>query len=132
MISIVMMALGAFRFGMRRPAHQELARSAGYRWSGVDRIGRAPALQYAGPGTEELKLEGVIYPHYKGGLHQIDGMRAQAGLGLPMMMVDGMGWVWDFWVITGVEERKRYLMSDGAPREITFTLSLKQYGGDLL
>nr|WP_291240753.1 phage tail protein [Gemmobacter sp.] len=47
------------------------------------------------------------------------------------ILVDGMGWVWDRWVITGVEERKSLFMADGAPRKIEFTTSLKAYGSDL-
>lgn len=125
-----MMALGAFRFGMSNDAYQEFSRSAKYRWSKVNRIGRAPALQYAGPDSEEITLEGVIYPHFKGGLRQVDLMRLQAGLAQPMMMVDGMGWIWKRWIITGVDERKKYFMSDGAPRQIDFTMTLQSYGQD--
>ncbi|WP_259791334.1 phage tail protein [Aliiroseovarius crassostreae] len=125
-----MMALGAFRFGMSNDAYQEFSRSAKYRWSKVNRLGRAPALQYAGPDAEEITLEGVIYPHFKGGLRQVDQMRLQAGKAQPLMMVDGMGWVWKRWVITSVEERKKHFMSDGAPRQIEFSMSLQSYGQD--
>lgn len=130
-IGLIMMALGSFRFGMNSGGHQHLSRSAPYRWRKVSRIGRAPALQYGGPDAEDITLEGVIYPHFKGGLRQVDAMRLQAGLGLPFMMVDGLGWVWDRWVIVQVEERKSYLMHDGAPRKITFSLTLRSYGEDL-
>ncbi|EEE38308.1 putative phage tail protein U [Rhodobacteraceae bacterium KLH11] len=56
-----MMALGSFRFGMTNGAYQKFSRSAGYRWNEVDRIGREPALQYLGPGAQEIAIEGVIY-----------------------------------------------------------------------
>lgn len=129
-IGMVMIALGTYRFGMRNGSYQTFARTAAYRWSKVNRLGRAPALQYAGPDAQELMIEGVIYPHYKGGLRQVDLMRAQAGLGRPMMMVDGLGWVWKRWVITRVEERKSVFLPDGAPRKIEFSLSLQAYGSD--
>lgn len=129
-LGLVMMALGSFRFGMANEAYQQFSRSAGYRWNKVSRIGREPALQFAGPDTQELTIEGVIYPHYRGGLRQVEGMRAQADLGLPLMMVDGLGWVWKHWVILRVEERKSVFMSDGAPRKIEFSMSLQSYGPD--
>jgi len=128
--ALVMMALGTFRFGMANGAYRQFARSAAYRWSKVERIGREPALQYLGPDAHEIVIEGTIYPHYKGGLRQVDAMRLQADLGLPMMMVDGLGWVWKRWVILRVEEQKSHFLRDGAPRKITFSLALQSYGPD--
>lgn len=130
MISTVMMALGTFRFGMSRAGYQSFTRSAAWRWEQVDRIGRAPALQYLGPGAEEITLEGVIYPHFKGGLRQMDLMRAMAGTGQPMILVDGLGWVWQRWAITAIEETKTVFLADGAPRRIDFSITLQAYGGD--
>ncbi|PIV72870.1 MAG: phage tail protein [Rhodobacteraceae bacterium CG17_big_fil_post_rev_8_21_14_2_50_65_11] len=130
--SLVMMALGAFRFGVNHAAYQSLTRQAAWRWEKLDRVGRAPALQYLGPDAHDLVLEGVIYPHFKGGLRQVELMRATADLGRPMMLVDGLGWIWEQWVIVGVEERKSYFMRDGAPRKIEFTVTLRAYGADLL
>ena len=129
-INTVMMALGAFRFGVTGGSYQKLRRDARYRWEKLDRVGRDPALQYLGPDAEEITLEGVIHPHYRGGLRQLDFMRAAARTGEPMMLVDGLGWVWQRWAITGVEETKTVLMSDGAPRQIDFRITLRAYGAD--
>jgi hypothetical protein len=128
--SLVMMALGVFRFGVSEGAYQKFSRDAGYRWNKVERLGRAPALQFAGPDTQDVTIEGTIYPHFRGGLRQVDLMRLRAGTGVPFMMVDGLGWVWQRWAITKVQERKTFFMSDGAPRKIEFTLSLQSYGPD--
>lgn len=128
--ALIMMALGVFRFGINGSSYQEFTRQAGYRWNKVDRLGRAPALQYAGPDAQEVTIEGVMYPHFKGGLRQVDVMRLRAGTGAPMMMVDGLGWVWQKWAITGVQERKTYFLRDGAPRRIDFTLNMQSYGAD--
>lgn len=128
--SLVMMGLGPFRFGMNSANYQTLRRSAAYRWGQLDRIGRMPAQQFLGPGAEDITLAGTIYPHFKGGLRQVELMRAVAGLGQPMMLVDGLGWVFRQWVITSVAETKSVLMADGAPRRIEFTVSLRSYGAD--
>ena len=129
-LGLVMMALGAFRFGMSKGSYQTFSRTASHRWQKVNRIGRAPALQYSGPDAEEIKLAGVIYPHFKGGLRQVEMMRLGAKAATPMMMVDGLGWVWDRWVIDRVEESKSVFLADGAPRKIEFTMNLKSYGKD--
>lgn len=129
-ISIVMMALGLFQFGMNGSNYQTFRRAASYRWQKQDRVGRIPAMQFLGPDTQEITLEGVIYPHFKGGLRQVELMRLAAAQGEPMILVDGLGWVWERWVVVSIEETKTLLMSDGAPRKIEFTLTLKSYGAD--
>ena len=129
-LGLVMMALVSFRFGLSHGAYQQFSRSAGYRWNKVNRIGREPALQYAGPDTQDVTIEGVIYPHFKGGLRQVELMRLKAGAATPLMMVDGLGWVWKRWIIVRVEERKSYFLRDGAPRKIEFSLALQSYGLD--
>ncbi|MCB5198608.1 phage tail protein [Loktanella sp. TSTF-M6] len=130
MNSLVMMALGVFRFGVAGADYQTFRRTAEYRWEQIDRVGRQPAAQFAGRGTESVTLSGVIYPHFKGGLRQVELMRLQAGLGQPLILVDGLGFIWDRWVITSVEETKSVFMADGAPRKIDFAVDLQSYGGD--
>lgn len=129
-LSLVMMALGMFRFGVHRANYQEFSRSASWRWAPQERLGRRPALQFLGPGSDEITLEGVIYPAFKGGLRQVELMRLMAGTGQPQILVDGLGWVWDRWAITTIEERKALFVSDGAPRRIEFTVGLTAYGQD--
>jgi phage protein U len=131
MRDLIMMALGRFRFGVNRANYQTFSRNAPYRWAKQERLGRAPALQYLGPDTEEITLEGVIYPHFKGGLRQVELMRLIARQGVPLMLVDGLGFVWQRWCITTVDERRSFLMADGSPRKIEFSVSLQSYGGDL-
>ena len=129
-LGLVMMALGTFRFGVNRASYQTFTRDAAYRWAKADRLGRDPALQFLGPDAEEITLEGVIYPHFKGGLRQMDLMRAVAELGTPMMLVDGLGFVWQRWAIVTVSETKSVFLADGAPRRIEFSIRLQAYGGD--
>lgn len=130
MLDLVMMALGSFRFGIGHAAYRQISHQAEYRWAHLDRVGRAPAAQYAGPGVQTLSCEGVIYPHFRGGLGQMTEMRAIAGTGVPLFMTDGLGFFWDRWVIVTVTEKKSVLMADGAPRKIEFSIEMKSYGGD--
>jgi phage protein U len=47
-----------------------------------------------------------------------------------MMLVDGLGFVWQRWVITRVSETKSLFLADGAPRRIEFNVTLRAYGSD--
>lgn len=127
--SLVMLALGEYRFGLSTAAYQELERTKAWRWQSVERIGVMPAMQYTGPGEETIELSGVVYPHFRGGLGQIESMRAEAGKGEPLMLVDGQGKVWGKYVVTQIREGQKTLFSNGVPRMQEFSLSLQSYGG---
>jgi uncharacterized protein len=126
----VMMGLGGYRFGLATAAYQTLERSTAYRWPSQERLGRAPARQFVGKGDDTITLAGVIYPHYKGGLRQVDAMRAEAERGEPLDLVDGFGRVWGAWVILSIREAHSRLLGNGAPLKIDFTIELAAYGED--
>ena len=122
------MALGEYRFSVSTAAYQEFTHSAEFRWASQERLGRLPARQYLGPGEETISLRGTLHPHFRGGLGQMDRMRAEAARGEPLEMSEGTGRIWGKWVITRVEETRRVFDADGAPRRIEFRLALARYG----
>ena len=126
----VMMALGKYRFSIDSAAYQTLQRSTAWRWPAQERLGRAPALQYLGPGEDKIALSGTIYPQFRGGLEQMDALREEAGRGEPLLLVDGRGNVLGRWVVERVGETQSAFFADGAPRKIEFTLDLVRYGED--
>ena len=123
-----MIALGPFRFSLSGAAYDELTRSSRWDWKPVDRVGELPALQYTGPQNETITLSGRIIPGFTGGAEQMARMRALAGLGMPMTLIDGTGRVHGLWVIESVEDTGTKHWRDGYPRMITFNVGLKQYG----
>lgn len=126
----VMMALGEYRFGLSTAAFADLQRTSEYRWAKQERMGRKPARQYTGPDGDTISLSGVIYPHYRGGLGQINAMRAQAGKGKPLLLVDGLGRVWGKFCLVKVQEGQTRFLSNGVPLKMDFNLSLEEYGDD--
>lgn len=122
-----MMKLGAFTFSLDTAAYQQLQRTTAYKWPAQDRAGQSAALQFMGEGEDSIGLMGVIYPHYKGGLRQVDAMRKEAAKGEPLILVDGMGWVLGKWVILSATETKKIFLEDGTPRKINFSLKLRKY-----
>ncbi|WP_021827493.1 phage tail protein [Holospora obtusa] len=124
----MMLALGPYRFSLNTSAYQSLKRSSEYRWPSIERIGKEPLLQAIGPGCDHIDLDGVIYPHFRGGLGQINAMRDSAQRQEPLMLINGQGNVLGRFVITQIEESQNTFLADGAPRKIEFRLSLERYG----
>lgn len=125
-----MMALGSYRFSIDSAAYQALKHSQAYRWQAQERLQRRPAMQFLGAGEESIELSGVIYPHFKGGLKQLDAMRIEASKGQPLLLVDGLGFVWGQWVITQVDEGQSFFQANGQPLKQSFQLKLVNYGAD--
>lgn len=126
----VMMALGDFRFALATAAYAELERSRTYRWAKHDRVGRAPAYQFVGEGEDDVSLSGTIYPHFRGGLGQVEAMAAMAAQGEPLTLTDGRGEVWGQFVIKAVSEGQAALDGVGVAWRQNFDLELARYGGD--
>lgn len=122
-----MMMLGPFMFALDTAAYNNLVRTTSYLWPGAQRVGARPTKQFTGIGEDKIKMNGVIYPHFKGGLYQVQGMRELAGLGVPYPMVDGNGKVWGEWVIEKVEEQQSQIIQNGAPMRQGFSLDLSFY-----
>jgi len=122
-----MARLGEFTFSIDTAAFQAIQRSTEYRWQQQNRIGRLPAQQFTGPGSDSIKINGVIYPHYAGGLGQVGAMREQAALGEPLPLIYAFETVGQFcglWVNPSFEEGRTVLFDDGLPRKIEFAPSI--------
>jgi phage protein U len=130
MASEIMMALGEYRFSVSTAAYNDFRRNTAWRWASQQRLGRLPAKQYLGPGEDTIEMGGTIYPHYNGGLKQIDSMRDEAGKGEPLLLVDGLGNVWGKWCILSIEETRSRHLNNGAPLKQDFRLRLENYGED--
>lgn len=126
----VMLGLGEFRFEIATAAYQKFSLNQSWRWPEQARINRAPALQFVGRNVGEIELDGVIYPSFKGGLGQIEALRALADAGKPQQLVDGMGRIWGAWVVTEIGDTRTVLAADGQPRKLEFRITLKAYGED--
>lgn len=127
MIGHTMLALGSYRFAVATGGFEKLTRNRTWRWVSQDRIGRPPALQFVGPGEDKVNISGVIYPHFRGGLRQVDMMAAQANRAAPLSFMDGMGRWWGNFVVLSCQETRTTFMSDGAPRKMEFELELQRY-----
>ena len=130
-MSDAMLQLGLYQFSLNDAAYQRLERSAEYRWARLERIGSNDALQFTGQGPEAIELEGVIYPHFRGGLDQVKEMRLQASVGVPLPLVSGRGSFLGLWCIESVTEGETVFARQGVPQRIEFSLRIARYDGGL-
>ena len=125
-----MLQLGDYTFSLATAGLASLRRRHAWRWGKVDRVGRAPARQYVGPGEATLSLEGSVFPHFRGGLGQVARMREEAGRGEPLQLVDEAGFVYGRHVVLSAAETRTHLDATGTPWRIDFALELAEYGED--
>ena len=126
----IMMTLGDFQFSIDTAAYQGLKRETSWRWKQQERIGREPANQYIGPGNDRVTLDGSIYPHFRGGLGQLNAMRSMADEGEELRLVDGRGYVIGTYVITRISENQATFAAEGVPLKQDFQIELALYGED--
>lgn len=124
----IMMKLGQFSFSLDTATFHSMTREKSYRWPKQERPGQLPHRQYLGPDADTMTLPGTMYPHYAGGLGQVDAMRTEAGKGEPLLMVAGSGEIMGYWCILKVRETSTAFLPGGVPRKIEFSLSLEFYG----
>ncbi|WNO10562.1 phage tail protein [Teredinibacter sp. KSP-S5-2] len=124
-----MMALGPnYRFSIQTAAYQQLKITRSFQWVSQERISERPANQFISLGEKSLSLSGVIYPHYRGGLKQIDELEKEAEQGVPLQLVDGLGDVWGLWVVLSLADTRSFFLQNGQPQKQEFELSLRFYG----
>lgn len=128
----IMAMWGRFAFGINNAAFQEISRSNEWKWPSQERFGQSPLLQFTGKGDETITLPGVIYPEWRGGVGQIDAMRAIAEEGEPQVLIDGRGNILGLYVATNISETQSTFGTFGIPRKQEFTLSLKRFPDPLV
>ena len=118
-------------FNLDTAAFDELRRSTEFRWASQERLSRRPAQQAVGMGDEKITLKGAIFPGFKGGLKQLDMLRAIGARLEPLSLVTGYGDVLGNWCLKSIEEEQSALMQGGIPRKQGFTLEFVRYGDDM-
>lgn len=122
--------LGSFQFDLPNGVPQTLDRTAEYRWELQDRLLRDPAAQFLGPGSQQITLDGVLFPGFSGRQTTMETLRELAAKGAPQMLTDGLGRVYGKWAIRSVQEGLGTFAPGGGARQITFNISLVRYVED--
>jgi len=123
----VLMMLGTFKFSVATAVFREYVRTSEYRWAAVERFGQLDDLQYTGPGPDTITLPGTIYPDWKGGVQQVDTLRAIAATGVPQRLIPSQGNMNAFFVIERIKETQAVFKPDGTFRKQEFEVSLRMF-----
>ncbi|RDH42299.1 phage tail protein [Zooshikella ganghwensis] len=137
--SMIMMTLslpgsqeGYFHFSILTAAYEDLTISDSYRWATQDRISYLPATQYLGPGLTTIALKGIIFTELnKDSYFLLDKLRNLANQGKPFVLTSGTGKLHGLYLIESITDQQSVFFSDGLPRKISFTINLKQFGGEV-
>jgi len=62
------------------------------------------------------------------GMWQLDALRIDAEKGVPLLMVDGRGRNWGYWVVESLRERESAFFADGAAQKVEFDVAISYYG----
>ncbi|MGV3771015.1 MAG: phage tail protein [Sphingobium phenoxybenzoativorans] len=119
-----LMALGMFLFEIGTLAYDEMQRKTDWQHARSQRVGARDATQFPGVGDETISLSGATYAEITDGRVSLDDLRTMADDGEALPLVDGSGTVYGNFVITAIDERHAFLMSDGRARRIDFGIDL--------
>lgn len=122
--------LGSFQFDLPNGVPQSLDRTAEYRWETQDRLLRDPAVQFVGPGSQSITLDGVLFPGFSGRQTTMETLRELASKGEPQMLSDGLGRVFGKWAIGSIREGLSTFAPGGGARQISFSIQLTRYVED--
>ena len=126
----MLLALGMFVFSIDTLAFNDLNRRANWRHATSPRIGSRDATQFTGPGEETISLPGSVFHEIADGGVSIDDLRGMANTGDAWSLVDGRGYVYGAFVITGIDDRAKAFFPDGTPRQIDFSIELLRVDRD--
>ncbi|GHB32967.1 phage tail protein [Salinicola rhizosphaerae] len=126
----MMMVYGMFVFSLSTAAYQDFRRQTQWRNSSLSRIGKRPAIQFLGPGTDRITLAGELYPEFTGGQANLDQLRAMGEQGAAWPLIEGTGRMYGLFTMDSMDEGSDRHFRDGAASHITFSLSLSRIDDD--
>jgi phage protein U len=132
------------RPGEATPGFQTIDRDSNFSWPQQNRLSRAPAMQFTGPGADLIQIEGRLFPGIFGGLKTMDNLKKAGDEGKPLMLTryyileatdDGqaaqyVGERVGMFAITRLRKRELKIGGDGLPVYMEFSLELSLFGED--
>lgn len=131
----MLMSLGAFVFSIDDLLFDQLRERRVWRHPAGDRVGLGPSYQFAGPGEHSLSLGGLLAPGQIGRRDALDDITSMADAGGALPLIDGEGYIYGAFVITGLDTSRSHFHRNGLALKIDFTIDLVRVdtdGPDLL
>lgn len=124
----VTMALGPFMFRSHGFGYTGVGRELDVSWAEIETVGRMNALQWTGPRSEVITINGVLFPKEFGGDGTLEGVRLAAKSGIPLMLVSLGGKVFGLHAIQKVSEDRGFHDRRGKPGRNAYTIEVKRIG----
>jgi phage protein U len=124
------MALGSFVFRALGFSFEGQGRELSTPWAEIDVCGTFDALQWMGPQSDSFAITGAIFDEAFGGQASLDGIRAAAQAGRPLMLVTRAGRVHGLHVVFGVSEDRSVISGSGQARINSYQIELRRYPGN--
>jgi phage protein U len=131
------------RPGEASPGFQTIDRDSSFSWPQQNRLSRAPAMQFTGPGADLIQIEGRLFPGIFGGLKTMENLKAAGDKGEPLMLIryyileatasevqQYVGERVGMYAITRLRKRELKIGGDGLPVYMEFSLELSHFGED--
>ncbi|HCC77024.1 phage tail protein [Atlantibacter hermannii] len=122
----MMMTLGLFVFMLKTVPFQQLQLQQQWRHASNNRVGLRPSLQFLGPDSDVITLSGVLMPAITGGRLSMQMLELMAETGKGWPLLKGNGTIYGMFVIENIGRTESEFFSDGSPRKIEFTVTLKR------
>ncbi|NTG19393.1 phage tail protein [Agrobacterium rhizogenes] len=129
MPSVTSMMLGGYAFEALGFGYQNIKRKVNTPWVEIPVGQTLNPQQWTGPTSDEVTIQGVLFPEEFGGQSQLDGIIAASMAGTEMMLVSGdamEGVIRGMFTVQSVEEDQSYHDARGAPRRNAYVISLKR------
>ena len=124
------MALGPFGFESLRFGYNGVSRELNTQWADVQTVGGLDQSQWMGGKSDDVRIEGVVFPEEFGALDSLEGVRSAARSGAVLPLVTLGGNVFGMYFIEGVSENQNFHDARGLPRKDVFTIQLRRYVGN--
>lgn len=123
------MALGSFVFRAIGFSFQGQGRDLQTAWAEINVVGTLDALQWMGGQSDSFSIRGAVFDEAFGGQASLDGIRAAALAGRPLMLVTRAGNVHGMHVVFGVSEDRDSIAATGQARINSYQIDLRRYPG---
>lgn len=123
------MMLGGFAFEALGFSYQGIKRSLNTSWTEIPVGEVLNPMQWTGPTSDEITIQGVLFTKEFGGQSQLDGIAASAEAGVPMMLVSGdgvEGEIHGTFAVQGIEEDKSYYDPRAVAARNAYSIKLKR------
>jgi phage protein U len=125
------MALGPFMFRAHGFGYTDVSRKLDTTWAEIETAGRLNALQWTGPRSETITINGVLFPNEWGGSSTLEGVRLAAKNGIPLMLVSLGGLVFGSHAIQKVDEDRTVHDRLGTPGRNAYAIEVKRIGSGI-